>query len=173
MIMLVGDKTRDAITEKAKSFSAEQIYDSGKELLKSIFSDIIDVDGKREELIYLISNIQRRLGIFYRDAEPTLFRTIQRKIGIYSFFRTREMLTCESDFNINYNKIVGRDENFRGGSYLDEFVLSNIISVLFLNKFVGMVRYNLNGSLLVTQNLIILDNLYNSILIINYKFIYF
>lgn len=29
------------------------------------------------------------------------------------------------------------------------------------------------GSLLVTQNLIILDNLYNSILIINYKFIYF
>ena len=67
------------------------------------------------------------------------------------------MLTCESDFNINYNKIVGRDENHVGGSYLDEFVLSNIISVFFLNKFVDMKRHNLNGFLPINMDGI--DNL--------------
>ena len=155
MIMLVGDSTRDAITEKATNNTAEAIFESGKQLLINILSDIINVESKKENLIKLIKNIQKRLGIFYQNniiqGQNNIIQGQNNIIqGQNNIIQSQEqnMLTCEKDFNSNYNIIVGRSEKTEGGDDDDDFILCNIISIFFLNKFVQIDYHKLNNNLI-------------------------
>jgi ankyrin repeat protein len=138
MILLVGDKTRDEITEKARNYTSEEIFESGKELLNRVLGEIIRPESKRENLIGLIDSIKRRLGIFYHSSRPVLGITIEPT-------REKALLTCELDFNSNYNRIVDKPENREGGYDYDKFILSNLISIFFLNKLVNIVYHRLNN----------------------------
>ncbi len=147
MILLVGDKTRDEVTEKARNYTSEQIFESGKDLLNDVLGEIIKPEPKRTNLIGLIDSIKRRLGIFYHSSRPILGITIEPT-------RERALLACERDFNTNYNRIIDKPEDKEGGNDYDKFILSNLISIFFLNKLVNIVYHRLNNYEPIPTNLI-------------------
>lgn len=136
IIMLLGDKTRDDITEKVRNISSLELFEQGKELFKKVFGSVINVETKKSFILEILENIRNKIAIFYRINNPLQNTYITTSADI-----ELELIQCERTFINVYKNLFPEEwefKNYKGGTYIDIYIMLNIISIFYLNKLVNI-----------------------------------
>ncbi len=136
IILLHGDSTRDLFHENAEK-DCPEIYVESKDLLKQLLPfNLIDHDGEIRPDI--IPHIYEFINI------------VKDRIRITRTHIKTESSRCETAFANAYFRIFDKRQ-LRTGVYggdvsgSDVFFLLNLLSILFLKKFIRFTFYNLEG----------------------------
>lgn len=163
MILYFDDKTKHDIQYKLNYIESEQILNDSINIINKIMPPyILDYAGNiKNEYIQLIINLlnimKKRFKIKNYDHTNKFSSSSQLQLNRQRLNR-QTSLQCENEFTEYFNKIfdIHTTDIISGGNTLHQFFLLNLISSLFLNKYIYYANVNYDKNKFKFSNL---DNL--------------